>query len=345
MVVFCNVIINSEAIHKKFNLNHKKMKSTNEMEIEAADIKNVAVKTNETSAGIGEKSIKRILVPVDFSETSDYICLKAGAIAKLFKSELYLIHVVANKGTHFIVVPESKDSSLPVNEIETAAEDLLSELRQSIKNTAAIDSNTFISEGNIEDEIIKFSKENNIDLIIMGSHGISGYKELFMGSNAQRVVTLSDIPVLTIGKGISSPSFKSILIPFDDSMHSREKVAIAAQFAEIFNSEMHILELHETNDESELKAFRIKMETVEALLQEKKISFKTVIISEGNIAQVALDYAEKQGCDLIVINTGHESKLAGFFTQHIINHSKIPVLSVKVTKESYIISTPGYGIS
>ena len=321
------------------------MKNVKELEMVADDMKMNAAKTTESHRVSGEQNIKKILVPVDFSDGSAYICLKAGAIAKLFKSELYLIHVVENKGTHFIVVPESKDSSLPVNEIEMAAEDLLSELRQTIRNGVEIDTNTFVSEGSIEEEIIKFSKENAIDLIIMGTHGTSGYKELFMGSNAQRVVTLSDIPVLTIGKGMSSSGFKSILMPFDNAMHSREKVTIAAQFAELFDSEVHILELPETNDESELKQFRIKMETVEQLLMEKKIKFRTKIISEGNTAQAALDYAEKQGCDLIVINTGHESKLTGFFTQHIINHSKIPVLSVKTTKESFTISTPGYGIS
>jgi nucleotide-binding universal stress UspA family protein len=321
------------------------MKNRNEMEMVADDMRMNTSETNERDRSEGAKDIKRILVPVDFSDGSVYICLKAGAIAKLSKSELYLIHVVANKGTHFIIVPETKDSSLPVNEIERAAEDLLSELNQSIKNVTGIHSNTFVSEGTIEEEIIKFSKENDIDLIIMGTHGISGYKELFMGSNAQRVVTLSDIPVLTIGKGISSSGFKNILMPFDDSMHSREKVNIAAQFAELFDSEIHILELPETKNESELKEFRIKMETVKELLKEKKIKFKTETISEDNLAQAALDYAEKQGCDLIVINTGHESKLSGFFTQHIINHSKIPVLSIKTTKESYVISTPGYGIS
>ena len=304
-----------------------------------------AAETNESHSDFNERAIKRILVPVDFSKESESICLKAGAIAKLFKSELYLIHVVENNGTHFMVVPEAKDSSLPVNEIEEVAEDLLGNLSESIKNSTGIDADTFVSEGSIEDEIFKYSNENEIDLIIMGTHGISGYKEFLMGSNAQRVVTLSDIPVLTMGKGISSKGFKSILLPFDDSMHSREKLNIAAEFAELFGSEIHILELPETKNESELKEFRVKMETVEQLLKEKKIPFKTKIISEDNVAKAALDYADKQGCDLIVINTGHESKLKGVFTQHIINHSKIPVLSVKATKETYTIATPGYGIS
>ena len=89
-------------------------------------------------------------------------------------------------------------------------------IQSKIKAKYGILTKVFVNSGRVDPEIIDFAKSMHIDLIIMGTHGTSGYREIFIGSNTQRVVTLSDIPVLTIQKGVKKTEFKNILIPIDN---------------------------------------------------------------------------------------------------------------------------------
>jgi nucleotide-binding universal stress UspA family protein len=297
-----------------------------------------------------EQIIKKILVPVDFSKTSDFASFGAAAMANVLNCELYLIHVIDYKDVNFTIVPESKDSRLPIADVELKAYEKLNELRLLIEDKSGIKCRIYVTEGSIEGEIIKFAKQKMADLIIMGTHGVSGYKEVLLGSNAQRVVSHSDVPVLTMKKDDSYSEFKNILLPIDDSPHSREKVNIAAEIAEIYGSNIHLLGLPGSKDIAELRAMKIKLESVEKILSRNEIPFKSeIILDESYLAQAALDYASKYKCDLIVINAGSESKLGGGlpgpFTHQIVNHSKVPVLSVKPTEDSLFISAPGFGIS
>jgi len=78
------------------------------------------------------------------------------------------------------------------------------------------------------------------------------------------------------------------------------------------------------------------------------LPYNTSVVYGENLAKKAIKYAAENKCDLIVINTGHESKMTGIFlgafAQQIVNHSKIPVLSFKHTEGHFYIETPGFGI-
>lgn len=119
--------------------------------------------------------------------------------------------------------------------------------------------------------------------------------------------------------------------------------------ANLFDSKIHVIGLNDSDDEQELNKFKIKLESVEKIIQADKLQYKTTIIHGNNLADEAINYATKNKCDLILINTGHESQLTGIFlgalAQQIVNHSKIPVLSIKHAHGYYSIETPGIAIS
>jgi nucleotide-binding universal stress UspA family protein len=236
-----------------------------------------------------------------------------------------------------------------VEELESMANDKLKKISKDLKQQYGVKSNYTITAGHVHDEIVNYSKANNIDLITMGTHGASGLIEVFIGSNSQRVVTLSEVPVLTMQKKSNKEGFKNILIPINDSTHSREKVNVAMVFAKLYDAKIHITGLSESKDKEALRELKIKIASVEYIVKTAKLKYITTYIYGDSLAESALKYATKNKCDLIAINTGHESKITGqflgLFAQQIVNHSKIPVLSVKTTKDSLIISAPGYGIS
>jgi nucleotide-binding universal stress UspA family protein len=332
------------------NINYIKMKTIeNNIAIETL-VETIKIIPEKKRINQDDQNIKRILVPVDFSETSDFATYKAASLANLLDAELFLIHVLDYNDVQYSIDAAVSDSRLPIGQIELEVYRKLNEIRLLIEDQVGIKCRMFAPEGDIDVEIIKFAKNKMIDLIVMGTHGVSGYKEILLGSNAQRVVMHSDVPVLTMKKEHLNDEFKNILLPIDDSPHSREKVNIAAEIAEIYGSQIYLLGLPDSKEESDLKTISIKLESVEKILDNCKIPYEThVIDDEKYLAQAALDYSTIYNCDLIVINTGHESKVNGSylgpFAQQIVNHSKIPVLSVKPTEDSYIISAPGFGIS
>jgi len=288
--------------------------------------------------------IKRILVPVDFTATSEKAVSKAIIISKVLRAEIFLLHVLDYNPYQFSVVPENQFMFPSITELEKALAKKMDAMRTSIRKKHKINPEINVTTGHIDSEIIRFSKKKNIDLIIMGTHGASGYKELFIGSNSQRVVTLSDIPVLTIQKKVHKPGFKHILIPIDNSLHSREKVNIAIHMAELFGAKLHILGLPNSNEKTTLNKFKIKIESVENAIKAHHLSYKTTYGKGNNLAATAMNYAEKSNCDLIIINTGHESQITGIFlgtfAQQIVNHARIPVLSVRHIADHFTVRAP-----
>ena len=292
--------------------------------------------------------IKRILVPVDFGDKSKIALSEAVNLAGILSAELHLIHVIEYKEHLFLVEQESQVLLPTFEEREAQVEKRMNKIREDIEKTNRINAKVFITDGHIYSEIIDYAEKKKINLIVMGTHGASGYKEYFIGSNAQRVVTLSEIPVLTIQKLNHHLGFKNILIPIDNSLHSRQKINLAIVFAEIFQAHIHLIGLPESETTLELNKFKIKLKSVEDIIESDGLSYTTTIVHGNSLAKAAIDYSKQHSCDLIVINTGHESKITGIFlgafAQQIVNHSDIPVLSIKHTPDHYVIETPGFGV-
>jgi nucleotide-binding universal stress UspA family protein len=292
--------------------------------------------------------IKNILVPVDFSEISEIAMNEAVALSKSLKAKVFLIHVVEFNGYYSSIAPEIETNLPTLSDVKSAVEKKMENIQQEIEKCFDQKPEAYITTGFVHTEIMDYSKKNNIDLIIMGTHGASGYKEFFIGSNAQRVVTLSEIPVMTIQIKTDKSGFKNILIPIDNSLHSREKVNIALIIAALSNAKIHLIGLSASNQEQELKEIKIKLKSVEQVIHAYNLLNETADVTGENLSDAAMKYAAEKKCDLIVINTGHESKSTGIFlgafAQQIVNHSKIPVLSCKHSEGYSYIDTPGFGI-
>ncbi len=292
--------------------------------------------------------IKKILVPVDFTDASDAALAAATSLAVLTKSSLYLIHVFETAGYNYSVF--AKTGAMPPSQVamKKSIGKKLEDLKEYVTKKYNIKCSVVVLSGHIHTEIYKFSKKKKVQLIVMGTHGASGYKEFFIGSNAQRVVTISSVPVLTIPNTTKQYSFQNILIPIDNSTHSRAKVNIAMLIADQYDANIHLIGLPETKDKSTLAKFKVKMASVEKVIDKEGLSYSSKMVQGKNMSEAALNYATKNKCDLIVINTGHESRTTGIFmgafSQQIVNHSTVPVLSYKHGEGEYNIETPGFGV-
>lgn len=142
-------------------------------------------------------NLKKILFPTDFSEYSavaqDY-CI---SIAKKFDAQIYILHVIE------IFLPDPDylsiygDIDKLYKEFEAEAKKYMTQLVND-KQFASLKLQSHITIGKPFLEIIKYAKETNIDLIVMGSHGKSGLNHILFGSTADKVVTKAPCPVLTV---------------------------------------------------------------------------------------------------------------------------------------------------
>jgi len=281
-------------------------------------------------------TIKQILTPVDFSETSQEALDHAIFMAKIFNAKLFFVHVIEPSSYQF----EMSEMVTLNNKIKKLAYDKLDELATAVHVEHGIyKPEILIESGNISAQIVDAADKIRASIIVMGTHGVSGFAEFFIGSNAYKVVTQALCPVLTVQKHATRKGYQNIVLPVDDSHTSRQKVNHAVAFAKRYGSVVHVVELRPDNEPSTIHKFEVIKKQVNDYLDAYGIPKKNKTIIAGNVAKQAMKYANDNNCDLIMIMTEQDESLTGLIVgptaQQVVNHSHIPVLSI-TPEETYI---------
>lgn len=274
---------------------------------------------------------KKIIVGIDFSNCSVNALEHAISIANRAKAGITMVWV-----NHL-------DYSKEIFSVEP--KQLIKEVEHRLKILVLKYSNELVGQtieykirkGKVYKEICDIGAELNAFLIIVGTHGSSGFEEFWIGSNANRIVSTSSIPTITIRGGIDvGRDLKRIVMPFDSTKVTRQKMPITALLANYYNSEVHLLGLY-TSSLDDIR-FRIKnyISQAEDYLKENNIKYKTTFLDVHNLTEATLQYAESIDANLISIMTEQETSTAniwlGPYAAQMVNHSAIPVLSVHPDK-------------
>ncbi|AEA34074.1 universal stress protein [Hippea maritima] len=139
-------------------------------------------------------SVRKILAPTDLSEASIYALSYAKAMSDKFDAKLYIYHCITDINSYVGYVP-----SFPAEQIvNSLREEAIKEIEH-IRNRYNIqDAEVVIEVGEAAKSIVEFSKKNGIDIIVMGAHGRSGLERFMFGSVTEKVMRLSEIPVLVV---------------------------------------------------------------------------------------------------------------------------------------------------
>jgi nucleotide-binding universal stress UspA family protein len=200
-----------------------------------------------------------------------------------------------------------------------------------------------IRRGKVHQEIANQAKYIDAELVIAGTHGVSGFEEFWIGSNAYRIVTYAPCPVITVRTNYEiKEDIKKIALPIDSSLESRQKVPYAAKVAKYFGSEIHIVSLYS----SAIKVIKYKVDNyskqVQKYLDEENVPYKIETVDAENITNATVEYAKAVDADLIVIMTEQETTTAnlflGAYAQQMVNHSPIPVLSIHAKEYVRVLS-------
>jgi nucleotide-binding universal stress UspA family protein len=281
------------------------------------------------------QSTNKILVPVDFSEQSLIALEQSFNLAREYHAEITLLHVIEEAGmlAKFFSKEQHED-------IKKKVQEQLDHLAIDQEKKSKIKINTLVARGAVYEKINEVAELINATMIIMGTNGSEGegLKKRFIGSNALRVVRESSVPVITIKGKHHRKGCKNIVLPLDLSKETREKVSNAIQLSRLFGgATIRVVSVLFTTDEFVVNRITRQLGQVKTFLEKENVDCSAEIIKgikgEETLAQNILEYAQKVDGDLIMIMTQQEVDFTQYFigssAQEIINHSKIPVLSIR----------------
>ena len=276
--------------------------------------------------------MKRILVPIDFSKEAEGAARVAARIARRTGSEIYLLHML----------------ELPVNTIDpTEMSTIISEpqaiyfMKSAHEKFEKFKKMPFFTGVKVIESvqfhyafkgIIKESEKFDIDLIVMGSQGASGLQEMFIGSNTEKVVRRSKVPVLVIKEGGDDFDIRKIVFASDFSLECKKTFQDVLDFAHLFRAELHLLYVNTIHNFNTTRAIDEKIETFLEGFEIKKSSKN--IYNDISIENGILSFAREVDADLIALNTHGRSGLSQLFNgsigQELTNHALRPVITFKV---------------
>lgn len=275
---------------------------------------------------------EKILVPIDFSETSLTALEYAKFIAQTTNSEITLIHVHETSGFSSQLKNLLFKSNVDKKQIDDSVEKQLNELAAQLKTSVNKVNVVFKSEDNkVYKQITDSAGELGCDLIVMGAKGAKAGDKFTGGANAFRVVATAPCPVITVNKNNTIHQINNIVLPIDTSRETREKVDDAIYFAKTFNAKIHIVAVTSSDDSEIYNHLKKVASQVQNFIQEDKIECTSDFYAKTNITVSTLNHAKKVNGDLIIMMTEQEpsSLFMGPFAQQMINTSDIPVLSIR----------------
>ncbi len=294
---------------------------------------------------------KNILFPTDFSRCADQALTHAVYLAEKYQATLHLIHAVTLfKDQPGLLNNVFSETEKMIRTIEDKAELELDSAAQNLANNDMKIITSQIRAISAAPAILDYASQNDIDLIVMGTHGRRGIEHMLLGSVAEEVVRVADCPVFTIREAkevIPISLFKKILVPIDFSDHCRKALLYAKDIAEFYNATLqllHIIEdtIHPAYSLSGKSSIfdlipgimddcKIRMEkmTEEAKIDKEK---SEIFIKGGKPAPDIIQFAKDNKSDLVVIAThgltGFEHFLLGSVTEKVARRCTCPVFTV-----------------
>ena len=273
--------------------------------------------------------MKTILVPTDFSECANNALRVATDIARKTDASVHIVHVYER--------PYFGNTELQVN--TTANNKIVNKIKEEMEKLVAQDfaKGIKIIRHILWDipitEIEKYDKVKNADLIVMGSHGCKGWKELFIGSNTEKIVRLSNIPVLVIKEKIEKFEMKNIVFAsnFDDHV---DKVFIRInKLFNLFDARIHLLKV---NTQSHFEKTVHSMKRMRKFARQFHLPEATMTTyNDDSVEEGIRHFSNTIGADFIAMETHGRTGVAhlinGSITENLVNHVSTPVLSVKTS--------------
>ena len=277
--------------------------------------------------------MKKIIVPIDFSEYSEYALETAAMIARKNNSEILALHML--EMSEAILTRTGTDMQMETMFFLQLAEKKFDDFLKK-DYLKGLKVSPIIKHFRVFSEVNEVAEEYGADLVVMGSHGASGIKEFFIGSNTEKVVRHSNIPVLIIKHNPILTDFEKVVFACDFSEEAITPYINAQKLFKKLDSKVNLIYVNLPNErfrstsEMETKVVGFLKKAEGNLDNYGKVKF----YSDYTIEQGILNYANSIGADLVALathgRTGFLHLLEGSITEDLANHSVLPVMTFKI---------------
>ena len=277
--------------------------------------------------------MKKIIVPVDFSIYSENALQTAAFLAKQSDAEVLVVHMLELSNA-IISQSESYAQQETVFYLKLAEKRFNKFLQKDYLSEVKV--KPIIKHFKIFSELDELAREENADLIVMGSKGTSGLKEMFIGSNTEKVIRYAHVPVLVVKDTPIVSKLEKAVFACDFSDDDVSPYLEAKTFFEKLNCSLQLVYVStpttkfKSTKEIEEKMVKFFNKTNEDVNEVSNVK----VISDYSVEKGVLYYTNKSESDILAVATHGRKGISHFFegsiSEDIANHSKLPVLSFKI---------------
>jgi nucleotide-binding universal stress UspA family protein len=197
--------------------------------------------------------------------------------------------------------------------------------------------NYIIKTGKIYREVVTQAESYQQAMVVASTHGGSGFEEFFIGSNAYKIISATNRPVMTIRKPKCPDDIRRIVMPIDITVDTRQKVPFTVEMAALFGAEIHVITISSSKGKKLLDRLSAYGKQVEKYIKAKNIPYRLKSLYGDNIIDLLIVYADSIDADLISVMKEQPRSFSflGNFSQQILNRATTPVLSISA-KETHI---------
>lgn len=285
----------------------------------------------------------RILFPTDLSKSADHAMRQAVELAVQLQARLDVFHVVTLHAADPGELKETLDDYLKKLEDEVFAD--LAERSDVIKRRGVSVDVSVERSVSASEAIVDKAAATKADVIVMGTHGRTGFGKLLLGSVAEQVVQHAPCDVVTVGKDAtvaeSEAGFSPILVPVDFTDYSEKAIVRADKLAgadgRLILQHVVTAPLHPSfYAGGATRMFQVDPELPDRIREQLKGLYEgagELVVTEGNAAEEILKAADSHEVQMIVMGTrglsGLDHVLLGSVTERVIRQAKVPVFAVK----------------
>lgn len=274
--------------------------------------------------------MKRILVPTDFSDQAENALKVAAQIAKKHDCEIYLLHMLEMPIEE--IDPLGSQSPLPeaMFFMKLAHKKFETLTNKPYMNGLTVHES--VDFQNVFKGIFHTCEKYGIDLIVMGSNGASGLREMLIGSNTEKVVRTSKTPVLVIKKEHPVFNVGQFVFASDFEDESKDAFKKAIGFSEFFGAKMHLLLVNTPNMFVTTQKANARMANYAKLLGPRQFTLN--VYNDLSVEKGIMNFSQSIGADLIGMSTHGRQGLSHFFngsiSEDLVNHAKRPVITFRI---------------
>ena len=277
--------------------------------------------------------MKKIIVPIDFSEHSEYALKTAAKLAKKYDAELLVLHML-EMSEIMLSASDGLQNQKTAFFLQLAQQKFEDFLKKDYLNDIKV--TPIIKHFKVFSEVNDVALKHDADLIVMGSQGTSGIAEFFVGSNTERVVRHSKIPVLVVKNDVQDVSFDVVAFACNFSEDAIKPYLDAKKMFNKTGTKLYLVHVNLPNDkfksslEIEKRVVNFFSKAESNLDKMKDVHY----VSDYTVEEGVLNCANKIGADLIIVPTHGRKGLAHFFEgsigEDVANHSTLPVMTFKI---------------